>query len=116
MTKQQQRTPKEIQRTPMEMLDWKISGRRLADSPDGRTFFTAEEIKKAMDSFISARSARIISLRYGLEDGDPKTLREIGAMEEFCLTGNRIMQIEKKALSDLRQALYGARGRKPHEV
>ena len=46
------------------------------------------------------REARVLSLRYGLEDGNPKTLEEVG--KEFNVTRERIRQIEAKALRKLR--------------
>jgi RNA polymerase primary sigma factor len=49
---------------------------------------------------LSAREKRVIELRFGLLDGHPRTLREIG--REFGLTRERIRQIETKTLSKLR--------------
>ena len=49
---------------------------------------------------LTAREARVLSLRYGLEDGNPKTLEEVG--KEFNVTRERIRQIEAKALRKLR--------------
>lgn len=49
---------------------------------------------------ITSREARIISQRYGLVDGIPKTLDEIG--KEFGLTRERIRQIESKTMTKLR--------------
>ncbi|MBS1251052.1 MAG: RNA polymerase sigma factor SigA [Anaerolineales bacterium] len=46
------------------------------------------------------REARIIELRYGLRDGRPYTLKEVG--ERFGLTRERIRQIEQDALRRLR--------------
>ena len=45
-------------------------------------------------------SARCISLRFGLEDGHPRTLEEVG--REFGVTRERIRQIESKTLAKLR--------------
>ncbi len=42
----------------------------------------------------------MLSLRFGLEDGNPKTLEEVG--KEFNVTRERIRQIEAKALRKLR--------------
>ena len=43
----------------------------------------------------------IISMRYGLDHGEPRTLQQIG--EHLHLTRERIRQIEAKAMSKLRQ-------------
>ena len=49
---------------------------------------------------LTPREARVLSLRYGLDDGNPKTLEEVG--KEFNVTRERIRQIEAKALRKLR--------------
>ncbi len=49
---------------------------------------------------LSDRERRVMTLRFGLEDGKPKTLEEIGV--EFHVTRERIRQIEAKALRKLR--------------
>jgi RNA polymerase primary sigma factor len=49
---------------------------------------------------LSEREQRILELRYGLADGAPRTLEEVGA--EFNVTRERIRQIEAKALRKLR--------------
>jgi len=49
---------------------------------------------------LSPREARILRLRFGLQNGYPYTLEEIG--ERFGLTRERIRQIEKQALRRLR--------------
>ncbi len=46
------------------------------------------------------REQKVIMLRYGMEDGHPKTLEEVG--KEFNVTRERIRQIEAKALKKLR--------------
>ena len=43
---------------------------------------------------------RVITLRFGLDDGRPRTLEELG--KEFNVTRERIRQIEAKALRKLR--------------
>jgi RNA polymerase primary sigma factor len=49
---------------------------------------------------LSEREAGVISMRFGLTDGQPKTLDEIGKV--FGVTRERIRQIESKAMSKLR--------------
>jgi RNA polymerase sigma factor (sigma-70 family) len=51
-------------------------------------------------STLDEREQMIISLRYGLDRGEPRTLAEVG--EHFHLTRERIRQIEARALSKLR--------------
>ncbi|MBQ5324042.1 MAG: RNA polymerase sigma factor RpoD, partial [Oscillospiraceae bacterium] len=46
------------------------------------------------------REAKVLSLRFGIEDGRPRTLEEVG--KEFNVTRERIRQIEAKALRKLR--------------
>ena len=49
---------------------------------------------------LTLREAKVLSLRFGLEDGHPRTLEEVGS--EFGVTRERIRQIEAKALRKLR--------------
>ena len=49
---------------------------------------------------LTPREAKVLSLRFGLGDGNPKTLEEVG--KEFNVTRERIRQIEAKALRKLR--------------
>jgi RNA polymerase primary sigma factor len=49
---------------------------------------------------LSLREQRIIQLRFGLTDGHPRTLEEVG--REFGVTRERIRQIESKTLAKLR--------------
>ena len=46
------------------------------------------------------REQRVIKLRFGWDDGRPRTLEEVG--KEFNVTRERIRQIEAKALRKLR--------------
>lgn len=58
-----------------------------------------ERINEVLDQ-LTDREARVIRLRYGLEDGRTHTLEEVG--KEFNVTRERIRQIEAKALKKLR--------------
>jgi RNA polymerase primary sigma factor len=58
-------------------------------------------------STLSPREARILQMRFGLNDGRSYTLEEVG--QKFGLTRERIRQIEATGLRKLR-ALLGARG------
>jgi RNA polymerase primary sigma factor len=49
---------------------------------------------------LSARERKVLIMRFGLEDGKPKTLEEVG--KEFKVTRERIRQIEVKALKKLK--------------
>ena len=49
---------------------------------------------------LTPREEKVLSLRFGLADGNPKTLEEVG--KEFNVTRERIRQIEAKALRKLR--------------
>jgi RNA polymerase primary sigma factor len=61
-------------------------------------------------STLTPREARILRLRFGLDDNKPYTLEEVG--EKFGLTRERIRQIEGKALRRLR---HPCRARQLHE-
>jgi DNA-directed RNA polymerase sigma subunit (sigma70/sigma32) len=50
---------------------------------------------------LSEMEHRILRLRFGLDDGRTRTREEVGA--EFGLTGERIRQLEYKALTKLRR-------------
>ena len=58
-----------------------------------------EQLAEVMES-LTERECKVLSLRFGLEDGRPRTLEEVG--REFNVTRERIRQIEAKALRKMR--------------
>ena len=58
---------------------------------------------------LSERERQVLQLRFGLEDGQRRTLEEVG--HEFGLTRERIRQIEGKALTRLREPLHAEKVR-----
>ncbi len=59
-----------------------------------------EQVEDVLET-LSEREARVLQLRFGLEDGRSRTLEEVG--RDFGVTRERIRQIEAKALRKLRQ-------------
>ncbi|MCE2531414.1 MAG: sigma-70 family RNA polymerase sigma factor [Acidimicrobiia bacterium] len=74
---------------------------RSAESPFevAATALLPEEIRRLL-SPLDEREREILTLRYGLDRGEPRTLEEVG--EHFNLTRERIRQIEARAMSKLR--------------
>jgi RNA polymerase primary sigma factor len=74
---------------------------KKAVSPANATVFSMlkEELSQAMES-LTERERNILILRFGLDDGMPRTLEEVGTV--FKVTRERIRQIEAKALKKLR--------------
>jgi RNA polymerase primary sigma factor len=58
-----------------------------------------DQLERVLDQ-LAEREQRIIQLRFGLTDGHPRTLEEVG--REFGVTRERIRQIESKTLAKLR--------------
>ena len=58
-----------------------------------------EQLHAVLDT-LSEREAGVVSMRFGLTDGQPKTLDEIGKV--YGVTRERIRQIESKTMSKLR--------------
>jgi RNA polymerase primary sigma factor len=77
-----------------------------AESPFERAveIFTKEALKEALEN-LSYRERRVLELRYGLGDEDPRTLDEVG--RTFNVTRERIRQIENQSLKKL-QSLAAA--------
>jgi RNA polymerase primary sigma factor len=67
---------------------------------DAVSFTLLQEQLHAVLDTLSAREAGVVSMRFGLTDGQPKTLDEIGKV--YGVTRERIRQIESKTMSKLR--------------
>src|SRR4051812_36617467 len=67
---------------------------------DAASFILLQEQLDAILHSLSEREKKVIQLRFGLSDGHPRTLEEVG--KEFGVTRERIRQIESKTLSKLR--------------
>lgn len=72
-----------------------------AIAPDEAANFTMlrEELNSILDT-LSERERKVLELRFGLNDGTPRTLEEVG--KEFAVTRERIRQIEAKAIRKLK--------------
>jgi len=80
------------------------------ESPERETFehLLVQELGRALEERLTDRERKILELRYGLNDYQPKTLDEVG--EVFGISRERVRQIQKEALaklqdSDLRKRL-----------
>ncbi|MFG2001780.1 RNA polymerase sigma factor [Spirillospora sp. NPDC048911] len=73
------------------------------DSPEASDLvdrqLMAEQLRRTLD-ILNPREAKIMAMRFGLYDGTPRTLDEIG--KALGLTRERIRQLEKESLSKLR--------------
>jgi len=74
---------------------------KRAISPANATAYSMlkEQIEEVLTS-LSDRERQVLLLRFGLQDGSPRTLEEVGQM--FNVTRERVRQIEAKALRKLR--------------
>ena len=72
-----------------------------AITPSDSVSFTIlkEQLLGVLDT-LTPREEKVLRLRYGIDDGKPRTLEEVG--KEFNVTRERIRQIEAKALRKLR--------------
>ena len=70
-------------------------------SPTKETFrmFLKEQLSRALDQ-LDEREREILKLRYGLEDGHPRTLKDVSL--KFNITRERVRQIEIKAIEKLK--------------
>ncbi len=74
-----------------------------APSPTGETvkILLKQKLNEALDS-LNPREKKVLAMRYGLKDGIPKTLEEVGL--HLGVTRERVRQIEAKALEKLRHS------------
>ncbi len=62
--------------------------------------FLQDDLRRVLDT-LELREQQVIRMRYGLEDGRPRTLDQIG--KEFGLSRERVRQIEREVMAKLRQ-------------
>ena len=67
---------------------------------DAASFIMLQEQLQEVLNTLNDREKKVIQLRFGLQDGHPRTLEEVG--REFGVTRERIRQIESKTLGKLR--------------
>lgn len=98
--------------TPIGEEDDSNLGDFVADSnaltPEGNveSVMLREHIDQLLED-LKERERQVLILRFGLEDGHPRTLEEVG--KEFKVTRERIRQIEAKALRKLRNPMRSKR-------
>ena len=79
-----------------------IEDLEIESPPDAADFSMLQRHLQMVLEILKDRERKIIQLRYGLSDGYPRTLEEVG--REFKLTRERIRQIEFKALCKLQNS------------
>jgi|GEM_PF-335752 len=77
-----------------------IADTTIADPTQNAYSVMLKEQLLAVINGLTPREQKVIRLRYGIDDGRPRTLEEVG--REFRVTRERIRQIEAKALRKLR--------------
>jgi len=87
-----------------DLLLGDIIAKDKSPSPAKQALLTllCEGLEEVLESVLSPREKKVLELRYGLLDGETKTLEEIGLM--FKVTRERIRQIEENALNKLRKS------------
>ncbi|WP_443077665.1 RNA polymerase sigma factor [Streptomyces sp. SP17BM10] len=77
-----------------------------ASPAESVTFLLLRQHLDAVLATLGERERQVVQLRYGLDDGRPRTLEEIGSV--FGVTRERIRQIESKTLVKLREHAFAA--------
>jgi len=77
-----------------------IEDHKIVAPEDGAASDLLKEQMQSVMGSLSEREREVLALRYGLEDGNSRTLEEVG--RRFGVTRERIRQIEAKALRKLR--------------
>ena len=75
----------------------------VEDPMDAAMFAMCQDQLQEVLNILTYRERRILQLRFGLKDGHPRTLEELG--REFSITRERIRQIEFKTLNKLRNSI-----------
>ncbi|MBP0451731.1 sigma-70 family RNA polymerase sigma factor [Kitasatospora sp. RG8] len=75
-----------------------------ASPAESATFLLLRQHLEAVLATLGERERQVVQLRYGLDDGRPRTLEEIGVV--FGVTRERIRQIESKTLVKLRDHAF----------
>src|SRR5690348_18384492 len=77
-----------------------IEDKAVASPSETAIRMSLQENVASLLKHLNPREERIIRMRFGFEDGNPRTLEEVG--QTFAVTRERIRQIEAKALRKLR--------------
>ena len=94
-------------RVRFRLVSWTVAVLEDADAVapvESAAFVLLREHLEAVLSTLGDREKRVVQLRYGLTDGEPHTLEEIGQV--FGVTRERVRQIEAKTLAKLRQPTF----------
>lgn len=82
--------------------DFLYDDKTVSPSHDAAVKLLSEKLEEALKT-LTLREEKVLRLRFGLGDGQPRTLEEVGQI--FNITRERVRQIEAKALRKLRHPL-----------
>ena len=85
------------------LADFIEDSQAVAPADAAAQHMLGQALVEALDE-LNERERQVVRMRFGLEDGQPKTLEEVG--KEFGVTRERIRQIESKTLNKLRRPLH----------